>query len=217
MNSKFFGLISFEKAKHLQELAWGRALAGLGDCVLGFELEPVVTLGARSSEEDLLWQEKHWREKGYSVEKAERGGQATIHNPGQLVIFPVVNIRELGVKKFVRLLADSTKIFLQKQGCETDWNECQPGLYSKTGKVMSLGLRVRRGVVTHGLAINVHNDLEAFSGIRVCGREAMTLDRLRTSQSLSELFSSWNEEFTTQLTRPPNSHNLVADPPCVRL
>ncbi len=198
-------------------MAWTRAQAGLGDCLLGFELEPVVTLGARASAQDLLWHEQQWRDRGYTVERAERGGQATIHNPGQLVIFPVVNIREWGVKKFVRLLAETTRVFLLENGCETRWDECNPGLYSPQGKVVSIGLRVRKGVVTHGLAINVHNDLAAFSGIRVCGSRAMTLDRLHTAKPLSELFSSWNRELTAQLTRSANSHNLESNLSCVRL
>jgi lipoate-protein ligase B len=217
VRNQYFGLIPFSKAKQLQEIAWLKCKQGEGDTVLGFELEPVVTLGARASENDVLWQEDLWKNKGFSVEKVERGGQATIHNPGQLVIFPVLDIRTLGVKKFVRLLASATQVFLHEHGCEAEWNECQPGLYSKIGKVASIGLRVKSGIVNHGLAINIHNDLQPFDGIRVCGSRETKLDHLRTERGLDELFSSWNQTFTAQLTRPENSHNLESDLSCVRL
>lgn len=199
MRSVYLGLISFATAIRNQDFAWNRCREGGDGTVLGFELEPVVTLGARATENDVLWQEENWISRGFSVEKVERGGQATIHNPGQLVIFPVVDIREIGVKKFVRLLASVTQTFLRENGCEAEWNECQPGLYTKIGKVTSIGLRVRQGIVTHGLAINVHNDLEPFRGIRVCGSCETKVDRLSGAQPLDELFSKWNQEFTTQI------------------
>lgn len=208
MTAKYFGKISFIKAKHFEETAWERTKAGLGDHVLGFELEPVVTLGSRGSfEQDLLWPESKWKEQGFVIEQAERGGQATLHNPGQLVIFPIINIREIGVKNFVRLLAAATQNFLRENGCEAGWDECKPGLYTKAGKVVSMGIRIRQGISSHGIAINVHNDLLPFQGIRVCGGEA-AVDRLRTDAPLSELFLSWNQAFTALLTRPLRSHNL---------
>lgn len=210
MEAKFLGLISFEKAVQMQESALAQVQAGQGDIVLGFELEPTITLGARGGEQDLLWLESQWRERGYKIVQADRGGQATLHNPGQLVIFPTVDVRSMGVRKFVCLLSDVTREFLRAHGCVAKWDSNDPGLYTPKGKIMSVGLRVRAGITTHGIAINVHNDVAAFQGIRVCGRAGAAVDRLRTDIPLSELFLSWAREFTVQLTRAAFSPNLGA-------
>ena len=73
---------------------------------------------------------------------------------------------------------------------------------------MSLGLRVRAGRTFHGLAINVHNDLGPFGGIRVCGRAGASMDRLKTEKSLENLFQEWTEDYMALLTSRPSSHNL---------
>jgi lipoate-protein ligase B len=197
--AKYLGLINFVKAKQLEETAFQRCRAGLGNHVLGFELEPVVTMGARASSQDLLWQESEWQARGFAIQRADRGGQATLHNPGQLVIFPVVDIREIGVKGFVRLLATATQNLLRAHGCEAEFNECRPGLYTTKGKIVSIGLRVRKGISTHGISINVHNDLSPFGGIQVCGLRESTLDRLATTAALNDLFLEWIEVFKTQI------------------
>jgi len=213
VNFTYCGLISFQQAQELQMQTWLEVRHGRSpDTILGFELEPTVTLGARGGEEDILWLEQRWREQGFTIARAERGGQATLHNPGQLVIFPTVNIRKLGVKKFVCVLSDVTREFLRQHGTMAKWMDADPGLYTDRGKIMSLGLRVKAGIVTHGIAINVHNDLAPFSGIRVCGRQGVRVDKLHTERPLSELFSSWAGLFKAQLTRPSISHNLGADP-----
>ena len=218
MNAKYFGLVSFETAQLLQTQKWSEIKSGISpEFVLGMEIEPTVTLGARSAGGDVFWLEESWRERGFKVAKADRGGQATIHNPGQLVIFPTLDIRNLGVRRFVCLLSEVTRKFLAAYGCETKWREEDPGLYTSRGKVMSVGLRVRCGIATHGLSINVHNDLTPFQGIRVCGRAGAAVDRLRTEEPLSELFSRWTEELTAQLTTPAFSRNLGSDNRVMRL
>lgn len=210
--SRFLGLLSFAEAQAKQQEAWAAVRGGnIEGKILGFEVEPTVTLGARGGPEDVLWPEEEWRARGFAVAHADRGGHATLHNPGQLVIFPTLNIRTLGVRRFVDLLSEVSRTVLAEYGTRAYWNDKAPGLYTERGKIVSIGLRVRAGVSTHGIAINVRNDLAPFSGIRVCGRQGLAVDRLRTDVPLGEIFAAWAREFRAQLTTTANSHNLGSD------
>ncbi len=206
----YHGRIPFEQALALEELAWAAVKSGA--ChhqVIGFESEPVVTFGRRGDPaRDLIWPKSRWEELGYRFFDVPRGGQATLHGPGQLVIFPIFDVREIGARRFVDLLAKVTSEFLKRQGLNTEWRCQDPGLYSPTGKVVSMGLRIRQGVSTHGLSLNVNNDLGHFEGIRVCGEAGRKVDRLTTRKSLRELFSEWHEAWSAELTSVPISRNL---------
>ncbi len=198
MQFHFAGLMTLRQASSFQTQG----------TVLGFECVPTVSLGVRGNSQDLLWPEEKWREMGFAVERADRGGQATIHNPGQLVIFPCLDVRPWGARNFVDSLIKTSQKFLLRRGVETSCRKSEPGLYTARGKIMSIGLRIHRGVAHHGIAINVRNDLEPFQGIRVCGKAAAPVDRLGQSEPLAALFSSWTEEFKAQLTSKPISTNL---------
>lgn len=177
--------------------------------VLGFEPEPIVTLGIRATDADFLWDAARLAELGYSVERIDRGGQATIHNPGQLVIFPSLDVRPFGARQFVNLLIQSSRRFLLRYGIASACRKEAPGLYTERGKIMSIGLRIHRGIAYHGISINVRNDLSIYQSIRVCGVGAAQVDRMNVEQALSDLFLSWSEEFKAQLTSEPFSTNLV--------
>jgi lipoate-protein ligase B len=202
---RYLGLLNFKDALAEQERAVAEVQASGQDIILGFETKPTVTLGARGSRDDLLVGEDIWAQMGYEVVQVDRGGQATIHNPGQLLIFPIVKVDS--VRDFTCRLIKVTRSFLEAQGLQTKWNEQAPGLYSEIGKVVSMGLRIRQKISTHGLAINVHNDLSAFSGIRVCGAEGAHMDNLDTTLGLEQLFLSWGvfygsvESFSEQVDK----------------
>lgn len=169
--------------------------------VLGFEPDPVVTLGHRADlKSAFLWPAARFEELGFAILPTDRGGEATIHSPGQLVIFPALDVRPVGVRRFVGLLESATRRWLTRFQVEATWNPCEPGLYTREGKVVSIGLRVQKGIVRHGLAINVRNDLKVFSGIRVCGKASQKMAFVPTEQPLDELFLSWAEDFRRQLT-----------------
>ncbi len=127
------------------------------------------------------------------VVKTDRGGQVTYHGPGQLMIYPLVDLRrsKLGVRQIVSALEDTIINYCQLVGVAANSRCDAPGVYVDGAKLASVGLRVRRGASYHGLALNVDMDLEPFSRINPCGFEdlAMTdLARLGVSlPSLSEL------------------------------
>lgn len=197
MDGQYLGRIKYADALKAQDLAWSRVMAGEPPVLLGFESEPVITLGVRGdSAADIPdAQGAH----GFEILKVDRGGQATLHNPGQLVIFPIVNIAEFGAKRWARHLAEVTLKTLGDFQIEAHWDECHPGLYTDRGKIVAIGLRVRQGISTHGLAINVSNRLEDFGRIRACGALGARVDRFPEPVALTEVFRRWIERFAIDL------------------
>jgi len=211
MDHTYLGLIPFAKALELEQQAWSAVVTGPSEgVVLGFESEPVITLGVRGGPEDLLWSESERAARGFSLVQLERGGQATLHNPGQLVIFPIMRIQEIGARAWVEQLLAVTGRTLKTFGAEVSCRKGQPGLFSSKGKVVSIGVRVRQGISTHGLAINVCNDLSHFEGIRPCGIIGAPMDRVGGETEL--VFAEWIRNFQRAaalgLTSSGNLNNL---------
>ncbi len=162
--------------------------------ILGTEHEAVVTLGQRASESE----EVHATCQLPRV-RVDRGGLATLHSPGQLVIYPIRNIRSvgIGVKEWVCTLIEVSKRTLREFGLQ-EMSSAEDGVYTEFGKIVSIGLRVSNGVSYHGLALNISNSLELFDGIRACGVAGRKMDRLQRVQSVcnpEEVFRVWVREF----------------------
>ncbi len=170
MRFEYLDRVDFARALERQsELRVAASQNSAYDTVLGFEpLRPVVTLGKRAGDEA--------RAEGFEYFSLDRGGQATIHNPGQLVIFPVCTVES--VRAWVERLWRTTERTLADFGVRAEWDESCPGLYTAYGKIVSLGVRVRERVSTHGLAINVANRLEDFQKIQACGVRNAKMDRI---------------------------------------
>lgn len=226
---QYIGRVPLSRAIHLQNEISQSIFAGGQGCVLGFEADPVVTMGIRARPEDLLIPEEPLRQAGFDLMPLDRGGQATVHNPGQLVVFPVLMVRELGARAWICLLARTTMNCLARWGIEAKWDERRPGVYTAQGKIASIGVRIGRGVSTHGVSLNIHNDLSAFDKIRVCGAKDASLDRMvdhlaEAPLSVEAVFREWEAQFRqqwgqrtpTQLTSEPFSPNLGSIQTAVR-
>jgi lipoyl(octanoyl) transferase len=140
--------------------------------ILSCEHPTVITLGKRGQPlTDILTSMDVLREQNIKIIATDRGGQATLHNPGQLVIYPILPLREvgLGVRQYVECLERATAHFLAEYGIEVT-RGFEPGLFAEGRKIAAFGIRIDRGVTLHGLAININNDLETFSLIRQCGQ-----------------------------------------------
>jgi lipoyl(octanoyl) transferase len=126
---------------------------------------PVFTLGRNGNTE-------HLHQTGdIPVIHVDRGGQVTYHGPGQLVVYPLLDLkrRRLGVQSLVRLLEQSVIDLLAGYSIRAGRREKAPGVYVSGRKIAALGLRVRRGCSYHGLSLNVNMDLSPFSMINPCG------------------------------------------------
>ena len=144
--------------------------------VLFLEHPPTVTLGRRAGQNALKAPADRLSEMGISIERADRGGEATYHGPGQLVVYPVVNLRALGVgvEGYVEGLQEATRLTLADFGVSDAWGDMKrPGVWTPGGKIAAIGLRVRRGVATHGMALNIDVDRRPFDMIVPCGMEGV--------------------------------------------
>jgi len=135
---------------------------------------PVFTLGRNGKQE-------HLHDTGsIPVIKVDRGGQVTYHGPGQLVVYPLLDLsrRQLGVQSLVRMLEQTVIDLLDGYGVTAMRRDKAPGVYVDDRKIAALGLRVRRGCCFHGLSLNVDMDLAPFSMINPCGYPGMRVTQL---------------------------------------
>jgi lipoyl(octanoyl) transferase len=145
--------------------------------------EPVFTLGLNTAPEHLL------ATGDIPVVQIDRGGQVTYHGPGQLMIYPLIDIRraDIGVRDLVTALEQSV-VDLAAEFDIAAASRCDaPGVYVDGAKLASVGLRIRRGSSFHGMALNVDVDLEPFSRINPCGfqnLEVTDLNRLSAERDL---------------------------------
>jgi len=114
------------------------------------------------------------------VIQVDRGGQVTYHGPGQIVAYPLLDIRRsgLGVRELVNRIEESIIRVLERYEVKGERREGAPGIYVSDEKIASLGLRVRRGRTFHGLAFNIDMDLEPFQRINPCGFEGLSVTQL---------------------------------------
>lgn len=140
------------------------------------EHPPVFTQGQAGKPEHLL------NTGNIPVVQTDRGGQITYHGPGQLVIYLLLDLRDIGrgIRQIVTLLEGSVIALLAAHRVKATARADAPGVYVEGQKVASLGLRVRRGCTYHGLAVNVDMDLEPFSRIHPCGYEGMEVTQLKS-------------------------------------
>jgi len=164
---RFPGRIGFAEAVVLQQRAAEALKAGAGvGTVFVLEHPPVITLGANKKLNQVLA-----APPGVPVIQTDRGGGATAHEPGQLVVYPVVHLRRLGlgVKEFVLRILGAGAMLLAEMGLAAEPRLDPLGLWVDGRKIASMGIHVSRFVTTHGLAINLVNDLGLFSAMVPCG------------------------------------------------
>lgn len=138
------------------------------------EHPPVFTLGLNGSREHLL------APGDIPVVQVDRGGQVTYHGPGQLVVYPLLDLQRagLGVRELVCALERAVIACVANYGIEARGDRTAPGVYVGRRKLASIGLRIRRNCSYHGLALNVAMDLEPFGRINPCGYRGLALTQL---------------------------------------
>ena len=166
------GRVEYDRA-----LAWqharSRALAAgdEGEALALLEHPPVYTLGARGNRTNLLATPDALVARGASVVPTDRGGDITFHGPGQLVAYPILDVRGrgLGAATYVRRLETVIIDTLTAFGIDAERVEGRPGVWVEGAKIAAIGVRISRGISRHGLALNVSTDLEWFGQIVPCG------------------------------------------------
>lgn len=200
INSKWFGTVDLEQGYLLQE----ETIKTLQEDEIGLlagEHFEVLSLGKS------LWKAnlEDFQDRFDSIHKTVRGGKATLHNPGQLIIYPLLNLRAhgLSLKDYVRLLIEVSNETLHQYGMMSHVDmDYQIGVYFNSRKIVSVGLRYDRGWIKHGLSINIENNLEKFTNLDVCGCKGMQVTSLKNEGiqvSTQEFYKTWKQVFKLRL------------------
>ena len=172
------GIAEYHRILKLQmQLQEKRYRDEISNTVLIVEHQPVITLGAQKKANKLLISKKELKNRGIDVVEIRRGGAATAHNPGQLVLYPILNLRQLGlgINNYITKL-EQIGIELLRNFCVfAQRKKGYPGLWVNTKKIASIGVRVSRFVTYHGMAININNDLSIFDLFVPCGIEGVRM------------------------------------------
>ena len=159
----------------MQELTQARD-ANTPDEIWFLEHPPVFTLGMNAAREHVL------APGDIPLVQIDRGGQVTYHGPGQLVVYPLLDVRRLGlgVRQLVVALETAIIAMVAQWNIRAVGRRDAPGIYVDGRKLASIGLRIRRGCSYHGLAFNIAMDLEPFRRINPCGYQGLEVTDLRT-------------------------------------
>jgi lipoate-protein ligase B len=224
----------------IDQLAYARALAlmrGLvelkkssaqPEILILLEHEPVLTMGRRSQESEILATRECLKDQGISVHRIERGGLITYHGPGQMVAYPIFDLKRmrLGVSELVNGLETAIIHTLADFDIQADRIEGLRGVWVSREKIASIGIAVRRGITFHGLALNYDPDFSHFDMINPCGLEGVkmtSISKITATQTnpvllrrslakhLSQLFNldlhPWSLEQATALVNTPSKRS----------
>ncbi len=150
------------------------------DVVLLLEHPPVFTLGRRGGMGNLTVSENVLKERGIAIIQVERGGDITFHGPGQLVIYPIIDLTSahLGVADYVEMLEEVAIRVAADWGITAGRNPLNRGVWVGNSKLGSIGIAVRRGISFHGVALNVNLSLDPFTWIHPCGLKGIGITSL---------------------------------------
>jgi lipoyl(octanoyl) transferase len=237
------GLVPYEEALTLQRrLERQRHDGEIPDVLLLLEHHPVFTKGRRTEPSHLPMGEDWYRMQGIEVCETDRGGQVTYHGPGQLVAYPIVDLAPYGddVHDYVRRMEAVMIAALRDHGIDAQvfagltgvWTAGEPpispgeigpqrtpvGVGALPGgaarKIGSIGIHVNRGITTHGLAINVNNDLQPFEWVVPCAIEGVAMTsvcrELGAEQDLDAFATTVRDRFGEAYGRAPREVSLDA-------
>lgn len=172
----------YQKTLEIQQSRQQEVIQSLQqECIYIVEHPPVITLGRRGGITQLHTSNK--TETMVEIIRTERGGLATCHNYGQLVIYPIINIqsRNIGIQAFICLLLQSVQTVLEERyQIHVDISSKNTGIWLDNKKIGSIGMKITNGVSYHGLSLNVYNDLDLFGQIEPCGFSSSIISNLRT-------------------------------------
>ncbi|MEY4761929.1 MAG: hypothetical protein RLZZ200_1785 [Pseudomonadota bacterium] len=171
---RWLGRVDYEPTLHAMQRFTDERGPETPDEIWLLEHPPVFTLGLAADRSHVL------APGNIPLVQIDRGGQVTYHGPGQLVAYPLVDVRRLGisVRGLVTALENAVIEYVKRFGIEAIGRRDAPGVYVQGAKLASIGLRIRRHASYHGLAMNVAMDLSPFSRINPCGMAGLAVTQL---------------------------------------
>lgn len=190
------GRVPFEPCVELQTQVLEEVLAGnRPDTLILVEHDPVLTLGASFHQENLLLTPEAYAARGISISKTDRGGDVTYHGPGQLVAYPIFDLTHRGkdLHKWLRDLEQVVMDVVDSFGLQSRRFPPNTGVWVEDRKICAMGVKVRRWVSMHGIAINCNSNLAPFGMIIPCGIR---------SHGVTSLSLELGREVTTDEVKP---------------
>ncbi len=208
------GRISYEDAYRLQRRLLEERLEGrIADTLLLLEHPPTITVGKSGKPENILAPRAELARRGVSLVFIDRGGDVTYHGPGQLVGYPIFDLRGWGkdIHRYIGNLEEVIIRTLKDFNVESVRDKSHPGVWVDNREIAAIGLRLKRWITMHGFALNVNTDLTHFDLINPCGfsdRTATSLSRLlgrevKLEAVANRLLSRFEEIFEMDISREP--------------
>lgn len=194
MRALWCGRVPFDQALRAQEALRSQVVQDPGQATLLLcEHPPSLTMGRRAKPEHLLWSAQQREAHGVEVFETPRGGEATLHAPGQLVVYPVCYVGKR-IRAHIQHLADAAVGLLDSagvMGSQMDWEH--PGVWREGQKLASIGVHVSRGVAIQGLSLNVAVQELLFGALVSCGMPTVQMTSWWPLRDLSKGSASWLE------------------------
>lgn len=205
------GLQKYQNVYELQLKTVNEVLAGAEDTIIVCSHYPVVTLGRKTEANEV------WGWAGETVQ-IERGGRATYHGPGQIILYPIINLKNYNknLEAYLFALEDAVVKTLVSFGVKAVGNPdrnnpSQTGVWVEALKIASVGVAVKSWVTYHGLALNFYNDPEAFKGINPCGKSADVMTSVENETDLIPVKNVFEEMLVSQFMQEMQQHKTVTE------
>lgn len=207
---KYLGRVSYSRGLNLQEKIQKMMIDGqitAPGVILFLTHDPVITTGKHGNENNLLVNSRELQNSGIEFVRTSRGGDATYHGPGQLVCYPLINLRRfhLGVRSYIQSLENIIIKYLSGLGVECRTVDGLHGVWAGNQKIASVGVRVKRHVTMHGFALNISNDLSPFGFINPCGMEGASITSVKELTGKSPDLSECAETIIELLVQEYNA------------
>ncbi len=176
------GLIDYQKAWELQHRFWARRVNNeIPDLLLILEHPHVITLGRRGDRSHLLVSSEVLEVLKIPLFHVERGGDVTYHGPGQLVVYPILDLKDYGYRllRYIDLLEEVIIRTLKDFGIEAGGDSSNRGVWVRGEKIASIGVTVKQWVSFHGFSLNYETDLKYFELIHPCGLEGVKMTSIK--------------------------------------
>ena len=216
------GRTSYEQVwKFQKQLLNRRATGSVPDCLISTEHDPVLTMGRGTDHENLLASDAELKRRSVTLFEIERGGDITFHGPGQLVLYPIIDLKERGrdSHKYLRDLEQVTIRALAEFGLKAGVKEGLTGVWVNDKKVAAIGVALSKWITYHGVAINVATDLSYFDLINPCGITNYPVGSVADSlgrdpgmdQFKTVIVTKFAEYFGYQIEKADDSDLLITD------
>lgn len=187
------GLLDYDAAWALQKSAAADRISGLlpHDALLLVQHPPVVTLGRSTKPGNLLASPELLAANGVHLREVERGGDVTVHEPGQLVAYPIIDLKQhkQDLHWYLRQVEESIIRALASVGLDSGRQPGQTGVWRDGRKLASIGVHARDWVTWHGVALNVENDLRTFAYVVPCGIDQVQMTSVQRECVIAEIYA----------------------------